>query len=121
MEIVVAALMITGALFMLVAALGIVRMPDVYMRMSCNAKAVTIGLGMLLLAFILHFRELGVGSRAVATVAFLILTVPVASHRIGRSAYLSGAPLWEGTIGDEWRGGAEKIDGKGEEDGDAAR
>jgi multicomponent Na+:H+ antiporter subunit G len=106
-EIVVAVLMVSGALFMLVAALGIVRMPDVFTRMSCNAKAVTIGLGMLLFAFVLHFREIGIASRAVATLAFVILTVPVASHRIGRSAYLSGSPLWEGTTADEWRGGEE--------------
>ncbi len=101
LEFVIAALMVVGALFMLVAALGIVRMPDVFTRMSCNAKSVTIGLGFLLLAFMLHFREFGVGSRALATIAFIALTIPVASHRIGRSAYLSGVTLWKGTIKDE--------------------
>jgi multicomponent Na+:H+ antiporter subunit G len=102
-DLLVLALMIAGALFMLVAALGIVRMPDVFMRMSCNAKSVIIGLTLLLLAFTLHFREIGVGSRALATIVFIALTVPVASHRIGRSAYLRGVELWEGTIRDELR------------------
>ncbi len=101
LEVFIFVLMILGALFMLVAALGILRMPDVFTRMSCNAKSVTIGLGFLLFAFMLHFRELGVGSRALATIAFIALTIPVASHRIGRSAYLSGVSLWEGTIRDE--------------------
>jgi multicomponent Na+:H+ antiporter subunit G len=101
LDLLVLFLMIAGALFMLVAALGILRMPDVFTRMSCNAKSVTIGLGFLLLAFTLHFREIGIGSRALATIAFIALTIPVASHRIGRSAYLSGVTLWEGTIRDE--------------------
>jgi multicomponent Na+:H+ antiporter subunit G len=42
--------------------------------------------------------------RALATIGFIILTTPVASHRIGRVAYLDGAPLWEETITDEMRG-----------------
>lgn len=121
-EIAVVVLMVSGALFMLVAAVGILRMPDVFTRMSCNAKAVTIGLGLLLFAFVVHFRELGLASRAMATVAFIILTVPVSSHRIGRSAYLSGAPLWEGTVVDEWRQRAGKEGESGEEgDGGCGR
>lgn len=118
-DIIVLVLMVLGACFMLVASLGILRMPDVFMRMSCNAKSVTIGLGLLLLAFTLHFREIGVGSRAVATIAFIALTIPVASHRIGRAAYLGGISLWEGTIKDEFREAlaARSEAGEGETDG----
>ncbi|NIQ96248.1 MAG: Na+/H+ antiporter subunit G [Desulfuromonadales bacterium] len=72
--------------------------------MSCNAKAATLGLGLLLLGLAIHFGELGVASRALATIGFVVLTSPVASHRIGRVAYLDGAPLWEGTIKDELHG-----------------
>lgn len=103
LDVLVLILMVLGACFMFIAALGMLRMPDVFMRMSCNAKAVTVGLGLLLLAFTLHFRDVAVGSRALATIAFLALTVPVASHRISRSAYLSGVRLWEGTSRDELR------------------
>ncbi|HET98236.1 MAG TPA: monovalent cation/H(+) antiporter subunit G [Desulfurivibrio alkaliphilus] len=85
-------------------ALGILRMPDIYMRMSCNAKAVTIGLGQLLLALALHFGEIGVTARALATIGFVVLTIPVASHLLGRASYLSGQPLWQQTSRDEWGG-----------------
>jgi multicomponent Na+:H+ antiporter subunit G len=103
-EIVVAALLVLGAAFILVAALGLVRMPDIFLRMSCNAKASTLGIGLLLLALAIHFGEMDVSGRALATIGFIVLTTPVASHRIGRVAYLDGAPLWEGTITDEMRG-----------------
>jgi multicomponent Na+:H+ antiporter subunit G len=102
-DLLVIALLLSGAFFMLVAAVGILRMPDIYMRMSCNAKAVTIGLGLLLLGLALYFGEIGVGTRALATIGFIGLTIPVASHLLGRASYLSGLPLWHGTIRDEWR------------------
>ncbi len=103
-ELVLAALLVAGALFIFIAALGLLRMPDLFTRMSCNAKASTLGIGLLLLALALYFGKLGVASRALATIGFIILTTPVASHRIGRVAYHDGAPLWEGTIADEMGG-----------------
>lgn len=112
-EIVVAVLLVLGAAFILVAALGMVRMPDIFLRMSCNAKASTLGIGLLLVALAVHFGELDVSGRALATIGFIVLTTPVASHRIGRVVYLDGAPLWEGTIADEMRG----VYGPGEESG----
>lgn len=103
-EIVVAVLLVLGAGFILLAGVGLVRMPDIFLRMSCNAKSATLGIGLLLLALAVHFKQMDVSGRALATIGFIILTTPVASHRIGRVAYLDGAPLWEGTIADEMRG-----------------
>lgn len=103
-EIVVSILLVLGAAFILVSGIGLVRMPDIFLRMSCNAKASTLGIGLLLLALATHFGEMDLSGRALATIGFIILTTPVASHRIGRVAYLDGASLWEGTIIDEMRG-----------------
>lgn len=102
-EIVTLALMVVGALFMLVAAIGILRMPDIFMRMSATTKAATLGVGLILLAAAVFFDDLAITSRAVATVVFLLLTAPVAAHMLGRAAYLDGVPLWSGTIADELR------------------
>ena len=103
MEIVISILLVLGAFFMLTAAIGILRMPDLYMRMSANAKSVTLGVGILLIALALHFRDPGVTSRALATIAFIAMTVPISSHLIGRAAYLSGVELWSETLRDELR------------------
>jgi multicomponent Na+:H+ antiporter subunit G len=103
MEILIGFLMVTGAFFMFVAGLGLVRMPDLFLRMSCSTKAGTIGVGALLLALAIHFADFSVATRAVATIGFIFLTAPVSSHRIGRIAYLVGVPLWEKTIADEFK------------------
>jgi multicomponent Na+:H+ antiporter subunit G len=103
-EIMISGLLISGAAFIFFAALGMIRMPDIFLRLSCTSKAATLGIGLLLAALAGHFGELDVAGRALATIGFVVLTTPVASHRIGRVAYLDGAPLWEGTTTDEMRG-----------------
>jgi multicomponent Na+:H+ antiporter subunit G len=103
-EWITAILMLLGAAFMLLAAVGITRMPDVYTRMQPATKAATLGVGCMLLAVAVHFSEVGVTMRALAGIAFVVLTAPVAAHMIGRAAYLLGLPLWEGTQVDEFEG-----------------
>lgn len=89
---------------MLVAAVGVIRMPDLPMRMHAATKAGTLGAGLILAAVAVLYGDLGVTMRAVATIVFLFLTAPVAAHMIGRAAYFVGIELWEGTRVDELRG-----------------
>ncbi len=103
-EILISVLLVIGSFFMLVAGLGMLRMPDLFLRMSCSTKAATIGVGTLMFALALFFEDLGVATRALATICFIFLTAPVGAHRIGRIAYLVGVRLWEGTITDELKG-----------------
>jgi len=98
------ALMLVGAAFLLLAAIGIVRMPDLFTRMQAATKAATLGVSCIMLSVALHFGELGVVTRALLAIAFFFLTAPVAAHMIGRAAYFVGVPLWEGTLRDELRG-----------------
>lgn len=99
-----AILMLLGAAFMLLAAIGITRMPDTYTRMQPATKASTLGVGCMMLAVAFHFETVGVTARALAAIIFVFLTAPVAAHMIGRAAYILGAPLWEGTVLDELKG-----------------
>ncbi len=97
-------LLLLGAAFLLLAAIGVLRMPDVFMRMSAATKAATLGAACMLSAVAVYFSGIGVTTRALAAIAFLLLTAPVAAHMIGRAAYFVGVPLWKGTIRDELRG-----------------
>jgi multicomponent Na+:H+ antiporter subunit G len=97
-------LMLTGGAFLLLAAVGIIRMPDLYSRIQAATKAATLGVGCIILALAIHFVDLGITVRALLVIAFLFLTQPVAAHMIGRAAYFVGVPLWENTIMDELRG-----------------
>jgi multicomponent Na+:H+ antiporter subunit G len=95
---------LSGAFFMLVAGVGLIRMPDLLMRMHAATKAGTLGAGLMLLAVAIHFGTTGVTIRAVATILFLFFTAPVAAHVIGRAAYFSGwLELWKETRIDELR------------------
>jgi multicomponent Na+:H+ antiporter subunit G len=103
-EIIAGVMILIGSFFVFVAAVGILRMPDVYVRMHAATKAGTLGSGLLLLAVAVQAQELDVVLRAVAAVLFLIATTPVAAHLLGRASYISGVPLWKGTKLDELKG-----------------
>ncbi len=103
-EIVCGILVLIGAVFALLAGVGILRMPDLYTRMSTTTKVATLGVGSTLLAVAVYFGELGIATRALATIAFVFLTAPVAAHMIGRASYFVGVPLCPETVMDELRG-----------------
>ena len=94
-------MMIAGSLFIFIAALGVLRMPELYVRIHSSTKAGTLGLGLILLSVAMHFQDFGITIRAAVTTIFIVLTAPVAAHVIGRAAYRTGVPLWHGTIIDE--------------------
>jgi multicomponent Na+:H+ antiporter subunit G len=97
-------LALLGSIFVLLAAVGVVRMPDVYMRMSTVTKAGTLGVGLLMIAVVLQLGDFGTVLKVIAILAFGLITSPVAAHAISRAAYFQGAKLWEGTVVDELRG-----------------
>jgi multicomponent Na+:H+ antiporter subunit G len=96
-------LVLTGAVFMLLAALGILRLPDLLTRMHATTKAAALGVILIMLAVALHFAEVAVMARAFAIIVFVLMTAPVAAHVIGRAGYFVGSKLWAGTVKDELR------------------
>jgi multicomponent Na+:H+ antiporter subunit G len=103
-EWIVSALLVVGASFALLAAVGVVRMPDLYTRMQAAAKCGTLGVGCTVLAVAVHFAEVGMVTQAFLVLLFLFLTAPVAAHMIGRAGYSAGVPLWKGSRVDELEG-----------------
>jgi len=93
-----------GALFILMASIGMLRMPDFYGRLSVTTKATTLGIGLALVAAAVYFDLSSITSKVVAIIFFLFITAPVAAHMIGRAAYFIGIKLWEGSIVDELKG-----------------
>jgi multicomponent Na+:H+ antiporter subunit G len=96
-DVITSFLMISGSLFSLVAALGMLRLPDAIIRMHAATKAGTLGAGLILIAEAVFYQEIGITLRALAAIVFLLLTAPVAAHLIGRAAYYSGIKLWKKT------------------------
>ena len=81
---------VVGAGFSLLAALGLLRFPDLFTRLHAATKAGTVGVGFVLLAVALASFDLSVALRALGGIAFIILTSPIAAHLLARAAYLSG-------------------------------
>jgi multicomponent Na+:H+ antiporter subunit G len=108
MDIVIGVLSTIGAFACLFASIGILRMPDFYLRLSVTVKAATMGVGLLLLGTAIYFPESSVTTKAFAIIFFLILTAPVSAHMIGRAAYFTGTPLWKGTLLDDMDGMYDK-------------
>lgn len=90
-----------GVFFMIVAAVGFLRMPDIIMRLHALTKASTLGAACSLVATAIYFGQIEITVRAIFVILFLFLTAPIAAHIISRSAYRSKVPLWEHTVCDE--------------------
>ncbi|HJL15102.1 MAG TPA: monovalent cation/H(+) antiporter subunit G [Sandaracinaceae bacterium LLY-WYZ-13_1] len=102
---VIAALVLAGASLMLVASIGIVRLPDTITRLHAATKAGAVGLSLLMVAVSVELSG-SAALEALLVSAFVLLTAPVAAHTIARAAYFVGVQLWEGTIRDDlWESG----------------
>tara|TARA_B100000700_G_scaffold118310_2_gene133084 strand:- start:5629 stop:6036 length:408 start_codon:yes stop_codon:yes gene_type:complete len=102
-------LILAGSAFMLVAALGVLRLPDLLTRMHATTKAATLGVSLIMLAVALHFAVEAVVGRAFGVILFILLTAPVAAHVIGRAGYFVGTRLWSGTVKDELRPNYDSV------------
>lgn len=100
-EILISLFLFTGAALMLLAAIGIIRLPDLPTRMHASTKSGALGTSLIMIGVALAFLSTEVTARAMAIIGFIMLTGPVAAHVIGRAGYFVGVPLWERTVKDD--------------------
>lgn len=103
-DIIAGIVMLIAAAFSLIAAIGLIRLPDIYLRMHAATKAGTMGAGIILIALAIHAQQLDVTARVIAGVLFLLFTGPIAAHLLGRAGYLSDVPFWSKTRFDDLAG-----------------
>ncbi len=108
-DILIIVLSTLGVLFIMLAGIGMIRMPDFYMRASISTKAVTLGVGLILVAVAVAFNDFALTSRVIAIIIFIVLTAPVAAHMIGRAAYFVGVEMWKHSVRDDLK---DKYDKK---------
>ena len=83
-----------GVFFTFVAAVGMIRLPDVYSRSHAATKADTLGAGFSILAVAIYFGSVGEILRAALLIVFIYYTNPTAAHAITRAAYSRGIDVW---------------------------
>lgn len=100
-EVVISVFLVLGSGLMVLAAVGVVRLLDVFARLQAGTKAASLGLAFVFAGTAIAAPGPVSVAKLLLAVAFQFATAPVAAHVIGRAAYRSGAPLWEGTLIDE--------------------
>lgn len=91
-------LAVLGAVFLLLAAVGIIRMPDVYNRMQAGTKATTLGSILFLLG--VGLAEPAWFGKIALLVLFIIFTNPISSHALARASHAAGIVPSESTVED---------------------
>jgi multicomponent Na+:H+ antiporter subunit G len=86
-DVLVAALMIGGALMSLAAGIGLVRFPDLLSRMHAATKPQVLGLLLFLLALAVENGTWLLVPVLVLCWVFQLLTSPVSAHMVGRAGY----------------------------------
>ena len=99
---IVIGLAVIGCAFSLSGAVGILRMPDVYSRIQCSSKTITMGALPVLIALVIGEGVVSsYASRALLVAVLLVVVNPAASHALARAAYKAGVPMWPGAVTDQ--------------------
>ena len=85
-------LLLTGASFAFLGALGLVRMPDIYNRIQASTKSATLGAIAILAGVALLYPEWW--TKLVCITGFLLFSSPVSSSVLARGVFKSGARHW---------------------------
>lgn len=117
-----------GSLLALVAAIGLVRFPDLLSRMHAGTKPQVLGLILMVLGLALHVRSLDALGLLLLVVIFQMITAPVGAHMVGRAGYRTGRIREDLLVRDELtidldaaRAHAQERAEAGEGDGGTAR
>jgi multicomponent Na+:H+ antiporter subunit G len=94
-EWITAIFVLTGVGWILTAAIGVVRLPDVLCRAHAMAKALTLGIALLLFGLWIYLGEEVAGLKVLLAIFFQIITIPVASHLINLLAFQKNIPRWK--------------------------
>ncbi len=93
-EFLAALLLLNGAAFVLLAAIGLLRLPDVLCRSHAVAKASTLGIFSMLLGLWVALGVEAAGLKVPLAIAFQITTIPAASHLVSLLAREKNLPMW---------------------------
>ena len=102
-------LLAAGVAFILIASIGVARLPDVFQRMHAATKAGGIGASLVVLG-VLVAGGVARPLTGALIILFMLLTLSVASQLLARAAYLSGVPIEGLERGDPLAGVLDRTD-----------
>jgi len=99
---------LSGALFTLLGALGVWRLPDAYTRMHSASKAGALG-AILVMVGVLFATAGAAWPGILLAIAVLLVTAPMAAHAISRAGYMAGVKPVVGPLGDAMEGSDKRA------------
>lgn len=115
-EIITSFFLLVGAFFVLLSAIGMIRLRDVYSRVHTAGKTSTFGMISLMLAVFVYFLpEDVINIKILLAILFVFMTAPLGALLISRSAYRNGVPLEENSVRDDLKEAYEKEERKARE------
>ncbi len=102
-EWIISILLLLGGCFVLIGSIGLVKMPDFFMRLHGPTKATTLGMACLLTSAMVYFSTTteGVSVKEILISIFLLLTAPISGYMLIKSAIHHRLPSNEKTSGKE--------------------
>ncbi len=88
-------LLALGCLFIVIAAIGIVRLLDFYTRLHASGKTDTLGQSLVLLAAVVHEGFTLVSAKLIMIMVFIMIANPTATHAVARAAFKVGKEPWK--------------------------
>ena len=101
LDIAAGVLLLAGALLSLIAAIGLLRFPDLLTRMHSATKPQVLGLLLVVAGLALRLRDPSATAILVLVAVFQMVTSPVASHMAGRASYRAGQVRKDLLVADE--------------------
>jgi|SRR5690554_7645461 len=88
LEVLICALLLSGACFALIGSIGLARLPDFFMRLHSPTKATTLGVGGMIIASIVFFsqQDQGLSLHELLVALFLFISAPVSAHIVAKAA-----------------------------------
>ena len=93
-DVLTSVLILSGALLILAAAIGVLRLPDVLCRSHAVAKALTLGIFLMLLVLWVDQGQKQTALKIFLAIFFQVVTIPVGSHLIALLAFEKDLPRW---------------------------
>jgi len=90
---------VAGSVLLVLAALGLIRMPDVYNRMQAGTKATTLGSMLFLIGIAIARPQWW--AKIVVLILFIVFTNPISSHALARAAHFVGIRMSDRSVKDD--------------------
>jgi multicomponent Na+:H+ antiporter subunit G len=112
-DVTAAGCLVMGSLLALIAAVGVLRLPDVLTRMHSATKPQVLGLLLVVLGIGLRLRDPHVVGLLLLVAVSQLVTSPIATHMVGRASFRAGQVRHDLLVVDELSDALDHEDREG--------